>query len=129
MSPLLWYILVALPCIVVFIAGFWCILLRNRPDLFGLAALDNISGIRGRLLRWRARANAQTRLVVGFSLMLIGYHAAVWSDPLGRIEFCVPLDRWYMLAIGIIVAAAGTLLAERIESRDGKPPQNDAHIP
>ncbi len=114
---LLWYAAILPACIVLFGAGFWCILLRNPPDPFELQRIEAIPGLRGKLGTWRATVATQTRLVIGFSLMIVGYHAAIWTDPLARIAFGVPIDNWYLLAGGLVLAGGGTLLAERIEAR------------
>jgi hypothetical protein len=115
----LWYVILLPVAVALFAAGFWCIVLRNAPGAFELHRIEAIRGLRGRLLTWRANLITQTRLVIGFTLMIVGYHAGVWTDPLARIDFCVPVERWYILAAGLTLAAGGTLLAERMERREG----------
>lgn len=58
-----------------------------------------------------------TRAAVGLSLMIAGYHAAAWGTPDGWIALKVPLDRWYFVAGGIVVAVGASLAMDRVARR------------
>lgn len=62
-----------------------------------------------------------TRLVLGLSLLLLGYHIAMWSLPAGMRSVSIPPDRWWMLMLGLAAALGGTALAESLEQRDQAP--------
>lgn len=58
-----------------------------------------------------------TRLVLGLVLIVVGYHVAAYGLPSGWFRLKVPASNWWMLAIGVALAVAGALLAERLERR------------
>ena len=55
-----------------------------------------------------------TLLTLGICTVVGGYHLAAWSVP-AWLPLHVPMHRWWMLALGLTLAVAGTLLAERLE--------------
>lgn len=59
-----------------------------------------------------------TRLVMGLSLALVGYHLLAWTLPEHWLPLRVPAELWPLLAGGVVVAIAGTLLADALEQRD-----------
>ena len=73
---------------------------------------------------WPARAAAcrdgftgPTRLTIGLSAMLVGYHAAAWMCPSHWLDLRVPLSRWWLLAVGVFVALAVSEVSERVRRR------------
>lgn len=63
-----------------------------------------------------------SRLVLGLSLMLLGYHIAMWSLPAGMRSVSIPPDRWWLLILGVALALGGTVLTDSIERRDARAP-------
>lgn len=59
-----------------------------------------------------------TRLVLGMSMLLLGWHLIMWSLPAKWTLLSVPADRWWMLVVGLVLAVAGTMAADVLESRD-----------
>lgn len=111
----------------VLIAGLW-MLWGRRPvvdDGDGEAgsedAVDGRAGaepaVRGPALR--NRFSEPTRLVIGVSLLLIGYHIAAWGTPDDWLHVKVPRERWWMLVLGIGAALASTVGIDRVEKRRG----------
>lgn len=74
------------------------------------------------------RLSEPARLVIGLSLVLVGYHAASYSLPRGWLALRVPPDRLWLLGAGVIVAILLTLLSDRFDAeaieRENK--ENDA---
>jgi len=99
-----------------FALGFWLIIFRadhsapsDYPDTKPQAPWP-------RLVLWRRNSAAATRLVLGFTLILIAYHAAAYVSPDSWFGLKVPKDRWYILAAGIALALLGTAAAEKMEA-------------
>ena len=61
---------------------------------------------------WHARLSRISRAVLGLCVMLLGYHAASWASPDHWLPFRVPLEHWYLLIGGVVVAVGGSLLAD-----------------
>ncbi|MBX3322287.1 MAG: hypothetical protein KF757_04780 [Phycisphaeraceae bacterium] len=55
-----------------------------------------------------------TRLALGFSLMLLGYHACAYSLPPHWIALKVPANLLWVLALFSGVLVGGSLLADRV---------------
>ena len=58
-----------------------------------------------------------TCLTLGLCSFLCAYHAAAYSLAPVVTLAAVPIGRWWVLAVGVGVAVAGALLAERLERR------------
>lgn len=56
-----------------------------------------------------------TRLVVGVSLMLLGYHGASWLAPPTWMPLRLPPDLWWVLVVGVGVSLAGSGLSDYLE--------------
>ena len=59
-----------------------------------------------------------TCLTAGISMMVLGYHAMVYSLPASLDLLAVPIDRWWILVVGIVIVAGLTAMAEWLEHRD-----------
>jgi len=58
-----------------------------------------------------------TRLAIGITIMIVGYHLIAWSVP--RPMYGVPIGRWWMvLGIGVLVVG-GAFFADRVERLKG----------
>lgn len=68
----------------------------------------------------RDRFSEPTRLVIGLSLLLAGYHIAAWAAPDAWFGVKVPRERWWMLAAGLAIAIAGSLGIDRMEKKSGE---------
>jgi hypothetical protein len=58
-----------------------------------------------------------TRLAIGLSMMVAGYHVVAYTAPLTWSMIQVPRDRWWILAAGIALTLLGSLVADAIERR------------
>jgi hypothetical protein len=58
-----------------------------------------------------------SRLTAGICLMLLGYHVVAWTAPFGATMLRVPPDRWWVVVGVVVVAFAGSGLAELFERR------------
>ncbi len=63
------------------------------------------------------RLSEPARLVIGLSLVLVGYHAASYSLPQGWLALRVPPDRLWLLGAGVVVAIGLTLLSDRLDAK------------
>lgn len=59
-----------------------------------------------------------TRLVMGLSLALVGYHLLAWTLPAHWFPLRVPPELWPLLLGGVAVAIAGTLTVDALERRE-----------
>lgn len=55
-----------------------------------------------------------TILTLSMCLLVLGYHFAAWAIP-HWLALHVPARRWWMLVLGVLLAAGGSVLAERVE--------------
>lgn len=65
----------------------------------------------------RDRFTDPTRLVIGVSLLIAGYHIAAWGTPDDWFGVKVPNDRWWMLACGLPLAVGASLAVDRLERK------------
>lgn len=92
------------------ILGLW--MLRNaKRDVRAPADGAEASGAE------RAGLTAPTRMTVGITAILVGYHLVAWSVP--RPMFGVPVDRWWIVACVAVLAVVGALVADRVERAKG----------
>jgi hypothetical protein len=54
-----------------------------------------------------------TRLTLGVTGLLVGYHLAMWSVP--ALSFGVPLHLWWVVALGGGLAVAGAVAVDLLE--------------
>lgn len=63
----------------------------------------------------RAGLSVPTRLATALALLVIGYHIAAWSLPDSWTPIKVPLDRWWVLAIGGVMMLSSSVVMDRKE--------------
>ena len=63
-----------------------------------------------------------TCLTLGICLLVCSYHAAAYSLAPVVSLVAVPMDRWWLLLAVCAVAVGGSLLADRLESRESEIP-------
>lgn len=78
----------------VLIAGLW--LLREPKEGTKLAGLS-----------------VPTRMATALALLVIGYHIAAWSLPDSWTPMKVPLERWWLLAIGGAMMLSSSVVMDR----------------
>ncbi len=71
-------------------------------------------GILGTLFE---RVSVHSRYVIGFCLIVLGYHLVSYSLPAGTLWLRVPPERLWILGIVVSVAVAGSLATDRFENR------------
>lgn len=99
--------------VVALVGGLWTIRTR-RPDPANEAAGH------------RARVARPTTMVMGLSLMIVGYHLVSFGLPTGWLTARVPADRLWMLGLGIALALGASLATDRFEQRQDERSANDA---
>lgn len=97
---------------VLFGCGFWVLWLAKFAHVEQRVALPLVNRMG---FGW---VGVPTALTLGLCLLIVGYHAAVWSLPQGLDLLAVPRDRWWMLVVGVGAAATLTGLAEWLEQLD-----------
>jgi hypothetical protein len=70
------------------------------------------------LCRWKQGLSFPSRAAVGLTLMLTAYHGAAWISPFQDRFLMVPLRYWWIVAIGAVLLAGGSLLADKVESKN-----------
>lgn len=58
-----------------------------------------------------------TRLAVGLSLLVVGYHAAAYSLPTGWLWLRVPVDRLWVMGVALAAVVVGSLFLDGREGR------------
>jgi hypothetical protein len=125
-------VLLVVPALVLAAVGVW--LMRGRRlDLQEEARIDRLSEVRGDPLpttsmgrvwqsaqQWRRTLREPTRLVLGVSALLLGYHLSAWVLPSTWMPFRVPEHRWWILVLGVLLAVSGSLAMDRWERRESR---------
>jgi len=75
---------------------------------------DVDEGVLGMLL---GHFSLPSRYVIGFCLLLLGYHLIAYSIPGHVLWLRIPADRLWMLGVGVAVVVGGSLLLDMRESR------------
>lgn len=106
-------------------AGFWVLWAwrggaRAHEDALDStsndAAEDGEPGARSRGAQFLARFSVPTRLVIGLSLLVLGYHVAVWGMP-DLTPLRVPKQWWWVL-VAVLTGAVGlSMLIDRVEQK------------
>ncbi|MFO0831359.1 MAG: hypothetical protein U0637_05875 [Phycisphaerales bacterium] len=114
-----WNWLLLGPAVVLVVVGVW--LTRGRREEFEeerrvrrlevLGGKESAQAWYARAKEWRMRLSDPTRMVVGLSAVLLGYHVVAWttSDRL----LAVPVERWWVLALLILVGVGASLGMDR----------------
>ena len=63
----------------------------------------------------RASLSVPTRMALGLTLLVLGYHVAAWSLPDSWTPMKVPLERWWMLAAGAGAMIGSSVAMDRRE--------------
>ncbi len=58
-------------------------------------------------------------MVVGASSILLGYHVAAWAMPVRWQPLSVPLERWWIVALVVVVGVGGSVWMDRWQGREG----------
>lgn len=61
----------------------------------------------------RAGLSVPTRMATALALLVIGYHIAAWSLPDAWTPMKVPLERWWVLAIGGVMMLSSSVVMDR----------------
>lgn len=90
---------------------------RHREDVKAAMRGDNLPAdtLRMRLDRWRDSRTEPTRLVLGMSALLMGYHIAAYVLPPHILPFHVPWDRAWILAAGVALIVTSSLAIDRMQ--------------
>ena len=87
---------------------------RTQPPSSGEPNEDPPEGILATML---GHISLSSRYVIGFSLLLLGYHLVSYSIP-GRVLWLrIPADRLWILGVGVAVVVSGSLLLDMRENR------------
>jgi hypothetical protein len=65
------------------------------------------------------------RTALGLGAAVAGYHLAAWTSPASWFPLHVPLDQWWVVLAGILLAAGSALTSERLERAERPPPGPD----
>ncbi len=72
----------------------------------------------GRVARWSETLTTPTRLTIALASLLLGYHLAAWTAPGHVLPFRIPLNLWFLLVGGVIVACGSSLWLDRRQAAD-----------
>lgn len=73
----------------------------------------------------RAGLSVPTRMALALALLVLGYHVAAWSLPDSWTPMKVPLDRWWVLAIGGVMMVSSSVV---MDQRDEAERQRDEEM-
>lgn len=90
---------------------------RRVKRLQDLAGKLSPGGPMSVLRAWKLGLREPTRMVVGASSILMGYHIAAWVLPARWQPLSVPLERWWMVALVVGLAVGGSLWMDRWQAR------------
>jgi hypothetical protein len=65
---------------------------------------------------WRRGMPLTTRTVTGLCLVLVAYHGVAYVSPESWFGLKVPLERAWMLGLGVAIALVGSRISDRLES-------------
>ncbi|GDY00661.1 hypothetical protein LBMAG48_30640 [Phycisphaerae bacterium] len=71
---------------------------------------------RTRLAQWRDTRTEPTRLVLGMSMLMLGYHIAAYVLPPYILPFHVPWDRAWILGLGIAGVVTASMAIDRMQA-------------
>jgi hypothetical protein len=99
----LWQVMGITGGVVLGAAGLWMLRGGKRVISEDGAGVDGGGGLSG-----------PTRLTLGIVCLIVGYHCVMWVVP--ALTFGVPLDRWWMVAVGAVLAVVGAVAVDLVES-------------
>lgn len=80
---------------------------------------DGWAGAWVRARAWRDGLTQPTRLVLGLCAILVGYHVLAYVLPGHWLPLRVPVERWWWLGVGVVLAVGATLGLDKMEKRLG----------
>ena len=93
--------------------GIW-MLLGGRD--FSPTPLDDLEQprppARTPLHAWRASLSRSSRTAVGLCSLILAWHGVAWTQPQVHM-IQVPMDRWFVLALGVFIAVWSSLAMDR----------------
>jgi len=90
---------------------------QQAADVAALTRPELALRMSERLRAWRHGLSEPTRLALGISLLLVGYHAAAYLFPDAWLAFRVPEAQWWMLVGVVLVLVGGSMAMDRMEGR------------
>lgn len=78
---------------------------------------DAERGPQGVLATMLGGLSLPTRYVIGFCLILLGYHAVAYSLPAGMLWLRVPPERLWIMGVAVAVVVTGSLVMDARERR------------
>lgn len=108
--------------VVMLAAGLWMIRSREHEpeparEVPKVGNLDTRGGY-ARARAWVAGLTAATRYAMGLSAIALGYHLVAWASPPAWFPVSVPIERWWLVVVGVALAVGGALFGDRIERRN-----------
>ncbi len=67
---------------------------------------------------WGRRLTMPTRMTFALTSLLLGYHLAAWTAPGHVLPFRIPLDLWFLLVGGGVLACVASLWMDRRQAAD-----------
>ncbi len=67
---------------------------------------------------WVAGLTVATRYAIGLSAIALGYHLVAWASPPAWFPVSVPIERWWLVVVGVGLTIGGALFGDRIERRN-----------
>lgn len=102
--------------------GLWMIRSRayepEKPGEVPMVGNLDTRGVYARARAWVGELTAPTRYAVGLSAIALGYHLVAWASPPAWFPVSVPIERWWLVVIGVVLTIGGALFGDRIERRN-----------
>lgn len=67
---------------------------------------------------WSRTLTTPTRMTFALTALLLGYHVAAWTAPGHVLPFRIPLDLWFILVGGAVLACVASLWMDRRQAAD-----------
>jgi hypothetical protein len=90
---------------------------QQAADIAALTRPDHAARTSERLRAWRHRLSEPTRLAIGVSLLLVGYHSAAYLFPDQWLAFRIPESHWWALCGIVLALVGGSVAMDRLEGR------------
>lgn len=68
----------------------------------------------------RAGLSVPTRMALALALLVLGYHIAAWSLPDHWTPIKLPIERWWILAIGGVMMLSSSVVMDRRDETQSK---------
>ncbi len=104
--------------VVVALGGVWWLWGPRLRRMLGTDTGNVGSRPPGARLPLVGRVSEATRLLVGLSALIAGYHLVVWALPASETSLQFPRERWWALvAIGVLVIWGSVIMDRRDAAR------------